>query len=203
MSATRILVAGVLGGVAMFIWGAVSHMALPLGGMGVSSLPDSVVPAMADAKMDERRIYFFPGLSDNASEAEQKAWSERYAAGPRGVVVYDPQAGVRAMSGSMFGAELLSSILACVILACVLSRLECCGRDKVVLATLLGVFAWLSVHVSYWSWYRFPDSYTFAALLEQGIGALVAGAVITLALGRKEPTVDELLDRIRAERAGA
>jgi len=199
----RIVIAGIVGGVGMFIWGAISHMALPIGEMGVAPLPDSVVPAMAQADMHERRMYLFPGMPNDASADAQKAWFDKYTAGPRGIVVFDNQPGVGAMSVSMLGMELLSNVLACLVLAFVLSRLECGAGDKIMIATLLGVFAWLSIEVSNWNWFRFPTAYTIGSLLDQGVGALVAGALITMALGRREPTVDEMVNRIRAERAGA
>jgi hypothetical protein len=35
----RIILAGVLGGIAMFIWTAIAHMALPLGEAGIGEIP--------------------------------------------------------------------------------------------------------------------------------------------------------------------
>jgi len=36
----RILVAGVLGGIAMFVWTSIAHMALPLGEAGIGEIPN-------------------------------------------------------------------------------------------------------------------------------------------------------------------
>ena len=36
----RILVAGVLGGIAMFVWTSIAHMALPLGEAGINKIPN-------------------------------------------------------------------------------------------------------------------------------------------------------------------
>ena len=36
----RVVIAAVVGGVVIFGWGAVSHMVLPLGTMGLSVMPD-------------------------------------------------------------------------------------------------------------------------------------------------------------------
>lgn len=52
------------------------------------------------------------------------------------------------------------------------------------LAALAGgvvVFVW-SISVSYWNWYKFPTSFTVAALIEQVIGWMLAGLVIALVL---------------------
>ena len=42
--------AGIVAGIAMFIWGAVSHMALPIGMMGIKMLPEesAVLSTLAD-----------------------------------------------------------------------------------------------------------------------------------------------------------
>ena len=46
----RTIVAGVAGGVMLFVWGAVSHMALGLGDTGIKVMPreDAVLTAMRD-----------------------------------------------------------------------------------------------------------------------------------------------------------
>jgi hypothetical protein len=36
----RILVAGVLGGIVMFVWTSIAHMALPLGEAGIGEIPN-------------------------------------------------------------------------------------------------------------------------------------------------------------------
>jgi hypothetical protein len=41
----RVLIAGVIGGVAMYIWSSLAHVALPLGQIGISPIPNE--PAVA------------------------------------------------------------------------------------------------------------------------------------------------------------
>jgi len=40
--------------------------------------------------------------------------------------------------------------------------------------------------VPYWNWYRFPASFALAALVEQLLGWLLAGAAMAWWLGRQE-----------------
>jgi hypothetical protein len=44
----RILLAGILGGIAMFLWSSVAHVMLPLGQTGIKEIPSeaSVLSAM-------------------------------------------------------------------------------------------------------------------------------------------------------------
>jgi hypothetical protein len=39
VSSIRIILAAIVGGVVVFIWGAVAHMILPIGDMGIRMLP--------------------------------------------------------------------------------------------------------------------------------------------------------------------
>jgi hypothetical protein len=43
----RVFVAGLLGGVVFFLWGAVAHMALPIGEHGHESRPPPKIPVLA------------------------------------------------------------------------------------------------------------------------------------------------------------
>jgi len=93
----RVFIAGLLGGVAMFIWGSVSHMALGLEESAVKDLPnEGPITAAMQVGIKEPGFYFFPGMEVNAKAtkeekaAAQKKWNEKYAAGPRGVVIFHP-----------------------------------------------------------------------------------------------------------------
>ena len=64
MTTTRIILAGVLGGIAMFIWTSIAHMALPLGHAGIKELPNeqAVLAALQTSVGDKTGLYLFPGL---------------------------------------------------------------------------------------------------------------------------------------------
>jgi len=48
----------------------------------------------------------------------------------------------------------------------------------VLIVALLGLFAWLSITVSYWNWYRFPSAYAVAEAIDQVGGWLCGGLVL-------------------------
>jgi hypothetical protein len=188
MSIGKIIAGSLVGGTVVFIWGAVSHMVLPTGDMGIKSLPNEAVllPQMKQA-IHERGFYFFPGMGEGEmSEADETAWKDKLRAGPRGAVIFDPSGG-EMMSPAQLGTELVSNILAASILALVLAKTRASRGGRVALAALLGVFAWMSIDVSYWNWYRFPTAFAAGAFIEQAVGWLLAGVVIALVLGRAQP----------------
>src|SRR6266571_5995004 len=98
--AKRVVLCALLGGLAMFLWSSLSHMATPLGAAGVWEIPrdreDAVLHAMHDG-IAEEGLYLFPGfgLAPGAprDEAAQKRWQGRYLTVPHGVLVYHPPGG--------------------------------------------------------------------------------------------------------------
>jgi hypothetical protein len=57
----KILLAGILGGTAMFIWTSIAHLVLPLGETGIQEIPNesAVLSAMQSNIGDQTGLYFF------------------------------------------------------------------------------------------------------------------------------------------------
>jgi hypothetical protein len=194
----RIFLAGVLGGIAMFIWTSIAHMVLPLGYAGVSEIPNesAVLAAMQTNIAAQTGLYIFPGfgLGANPSRAARseamKHMDEKLAQNPSGLLMYHP-AGSRNMKmgqllGIEFANELLQSILAVFLLG--LTRLFTFGA-RVGFVLVVGILAALATNVSYWNWYGFPCAYTVAYMSIQVIGFLCVGVVAALVLRKSAPPV--------------
>jgi hypothetical protein len=183
----RILLAGIIGGLIVFLWGAVSHMALPLGDMGMKTMPDEeVVISAMKSSLKESGLYFFPGMENhrNLSEREQKAWEAKYMAGPTGLLVYKAE-GSKPLSPNQLLTELITNILAALIAAFLLSQTSVSFAARVLSITLLGLFSWLSISASYWNWYHFPGDFTAAEGLDQVVGWFLGGlALAAMVKGR-------------------
>ena len=176
----RILVAGLAGGIVLFIWGAVSHMVLGVGEMGFKTIPNEVsVVSNLKANLSEPGMYIVPGMdmTRTPTAEEQAAWTAKYQEGPNALVIYQPT-GVAPFSPQQLGIELLSNILAAIVVALMLSWLVPSFSKRVALATLFGLGAWLSIDVSYWDWYRFPSEFITGELIEQVVGWFIAGLVM-------------------------
>lgn len=178
----RVIIAGIVGGLILFFWGAFSHMVLPLGEVGIKSMPNEA-PVMAAMKSNipEPGLYFYPGIEGghSSNEAEQAAWTEKYKAGPNGILVYHPTGG-DPMPPSMLITELVSNILASLVAAFVLSMTTWSFFGRVLGSALFGLVAWLSVDASYWNWYGFPTNYFLAQGVDQFVGWLFAGVGLAI-----------------------
>jgi hypothetical protein len=168
----RIIIAAAVGGLVMFIWGAVSHMLLPLGEMGIRELPNE--PAVRDAlglNVPEAGLYVFPGAGMTTDEAAA------LPPGPTGFLAYRPD-GTWEMSGATLGAEFAENVLAALLVAIVLSRTLGSVAARGGMAMLIGLAGWLSISASYWTWYGFPTEFTIGEGIGQAIGWLLTGLAI-------------------------
>lgn len=82
------------------------------------------------------------------------------------------------MMPRQLSSELLTNVLAGCIAAYVVSLTALPFGRRVLLVALLGVFAWLSITVSYGIWYRFPTAYVVGEAFDQIGGWLLGGLAI-------------------------
>lgn len=176
----RVVAGGLVAGIVVFFWGAVSHMALPIGEMGIRQIPgeDTVVGSMRDA-IKEPGFYFFPGrdMSKTPSEAEQKVLIEKINRGPTGILVIHPEGG-EMMSPRQLGTELATNVVSALLAALLLAQTRLGFVGRVLFVTGLGLFGFVISSVPFWNWYGFPVEFTCAQLLEKVIGWFLAGIVL-------------------------
>jgi hypothetical protein len=191
----RVFLAGVLGGIAMFIWTSIAHMFLPLGEAGIREIPNeqAVLGAMQSSIGDKTGLYIFPGLGvgPDATRAQKneamKGLGEKYAKNPSGILMYHPPGRALTMGrwlGIEFATELLESILAVFLLA--QTRIVSFG-GRVGFVTIAGILAAIATNVSYWNWYGFPCVYTASYMLIQFVGFICVGIVAALVLRKSPP----------------
>jgi hypothetical protein len=192
----KILLAGILGAVAMFIWTSIAHMALPLGEAGISEIPneEGVLTAMRSSIAEKSGLYFFPGLGVGPSATRQekneamKQEAAKMASGPSGLLLYNyarPFVFAKALTIE-FATELVESILVVFLLAQTVIA-SFAGRVGFVL--LAGILAAIATNVSYANWYGFPCLYTASYMFTQVIGFLCVGIVAALVLPKHAPGV--------------
>ena len=78
-----------------------------------------------------------------------------------------------------------SDTLAALALAFMLGVAVISFRRRMAIAAVASLFAWLSLLIPFWNWYRFPLDFTLAALVEQLVGWILAGAAMAWWLGRR------------------
>jgi len=176
----RVLLAGILAGIVVFVWSAIDHLVLPVGHMGVKTLPreEAVLSAMR-AEIPEGGLYVFPGMdmSHRPSPDEYKAYEAKYVAGPVGILVLT-RGGQPVMTARQLSSELFTDILAGLVAAFVISQTAVPFGRRVLIVMLLGLFGWLSISTSYRIWYGFPTAYVIGEGIDQVVSWLWGGVAI-------------------------
>jgi len=191
----RIILAGVLGAIAMFIWTAIAHMATPLGEAGIGEIPneEAVLSAMTSGMGTKKGLYMYPGmgLGPDATHAQQseamKDYEAKLAKNPSGLLMYHP-AGSRSMNMAKnltieFITQLIEALLVVALLA--QTRIVTFG-GRVGFVTVAGIFAAIATNVSYWNWWGFPATYTAPHMFIQIVGFFVLGLVAAFIFRKSE-----------------
>ncbi len=190
----KILLAGILGGIVMFIWTSIAHMLLPLGEAGISEIPNeqSVLAAMQTNIGEKSGLYFFPGPGVGPSATRQekneamKQEVAKMASGPSGLLIYNyarPFAFGKSLTVE-FATELIESILVVFLLA---QTLIGSFGGRVGFVFVAGILAAITTNVPYWNWYGFPCVYTASYMSIQIIGFFLVGIVAALVLRKSAP----------------
>lgn len=178
----RILLAGILGGIVMYVWTSIAHVATPLGETGISTLPKeaAAMSALSASIGDGHGLYLFPARMSGKSAGPNE--------GPMGFLVYRPHV-VYSLNPSNLAVEFVTELVEAIIAALLLSFAALSGYlSRAGFVTLVGITAAICTNVPYWNWYGFPTRYTLATAFIEIVGYLVAGLVIAWLLPAKQAT---------------
>ena len=149
----RIVIASLVGGFVIFMWGAIAHTAFPLGTMGIRQIPDEgfVVVALRNS-VTEKGLYFVPGrdMTKSMTPKEEKDWEEKLKTGPTGLLLVNP-AGGEAMSLKQLGTEFATNVVAALVGAFLISRVVGSYFSRAFFSMLVGIPSWLSISRPYWN----------------------------------------------------
>lgn len=182
---TRILLAGLLGGLAIFLWEGLAHMALPLGEAGFRVLPDEPgFSRLVKEQFKDAGLYIFPapefrpGMSPVDRQKAIDAAMARSEVGPTGLLLVHP-GGRAEVTAAQFGVQVIADILGMLVAAWLLwiASLRRYGA-RVLFVTALALFPILQAYIPYWNWYGFPTSFTAAAGITNFVGCLIGGLVV-------------------------
>ncbi len=181
----RILLAGILGGVALFFWEFAAHMGLPLGEAGMSALPNEAAVTASFKEVKADGLYFFPGggyRSDMTSAEKQQAMEKAQAmmasGSPGGLLLLHP-GGMKGMTGGQLGTQFAADVVSMLLAAFVVAQLGAVSFGARLLVTiLLAALPALRSHIPLWNWYGFPGAYTSAQITIDVVGFAIGGAIV-------------------------
>jgi hypothetical protein len=171
--AKQILLAGILGGLALFMWGGAAHMALGLGTVGIQTVPQQqVVMDTLKTAVPQSGFYFFPEADKSGKVAADRV------GGPYGIMIYHASGAGGAMTGQLVNEVILNIVMA-LFAAYLLSKASQLRGyiSRVGFVTLIGIMVGAMTHVQYWNWFGFPLNYTVSYIFIDLIGFLIVGLI--------------------------
>jgi hypothetical protein len=193
----RILLAALLGGLALFAWESVAHLMTPLGEMGFKTLDDeaTVLPVLKTTVHDSG-FYFFPapqyraGMSSAEKSAAMDAAMQKYQQGPSGMILI-LRNGATAMTPQQLLTQFVADLVAMLIAAILLAQLGpgVSFARKLSLFALLALFPTLRMGVPWVNWYHFPNSLFAAQFIVDFAGFLIAGLIVAKLVQSRSKTM--------------
>jgi hypothetical protein len=180
----RIILAGLAGAVAMFVWTAIAHMETPLGRVGFSQMPNepAVLKTMNESIGPAGALYMFPWVDPKDPNMMEK-FQKLEAANPSGLLLYHPanHRGGGDMT-PLLVKEFVKQLVQALIAAWIVSMVAASYLGRVSVVAGIGISAAIATNVSYWNWYGFPADFTAAAIVIEIVSAIVAGLAIAAVL---------------------
>lgn len=191
--AKRVLLAGILGGILMFLWGGLWHDQLPTAFAGLRSLPaEQAVVSVLKANVTEPGMYLFPGFGvpDDAPFAQKKAAMQNLEknppGGPQGVLIYDPVG--TGLSAKMLATEATTNIVQALLVAFLLAQVALRRfSSRLGFAFVVGLLASITTNISLWNFYRFPTNWIESQIAFLIIGYFLVGIVVAAIVKRGTP----------------
>ena len=186
----RIMLAGLIGGIANFMTGFVLHQS-GLHDLKVSSFKDEkAVAAVLEENASGPGFYFLPypdttGLSaEDAAKARQAAIEEI----PKGMFV---TGAVRPDGGKPMTESIILQFMTCCLCSFALAALLCAMGKKsfgrrLGISVILALFGFTAFMVPFWTWYGYPGAFILVELIDAVVLWGVTGSVIALLFRRFE-----------------
>jgi len=178
---TRTIVTIIIGTLLLFIWNAISWMALPFHSQSLNTIPDGALQnETLQQSMPESGVYHYPGLpEDNSPETIAKI-ENQLSKGPRITLMVYKNEPTKLFDPSTFVYSLFINLLTTVIAFLLVSRIQTKSFMSILGASILiGLVSVLVSDVAQMNWFMFTLDYTIANAIDK----LVAFALLGLLFG--------------------
>jgi hypothetical protein len=185
----NILIAGIVGGIMLFVWGFLVNVVIPLHTPSLHSMPneDAVVDLLRST-LSTPGVYVFPAMPTDNQKTSMDTYTQKYTRGPLGMIIYYPHGADPIMPSQMI-IGLIISIISSFFAAWFLSRSTAAASPyltRVIYLGMLGVFVSFFVYLSSWNWFFYPLDHTTANIADSILGWLFAGLGIAAIIKPKE-----------------
>lgn len=172
----------------LFIWNAISWMALPFHSQSLNTLPDQVVKftELSSIKLEEG-VYHYPGLPEDSRPETMEGLQQKLQNGPRiPLMVFKPGPS-ELFNPNDFLLSLLLNLSTVGVVLIILISLKSSGlKQTLALCVLLAVLIASMSDLALMNWYRLPWSFVWPGLLDHVIGLILAGWILHIVYLKKQ-----------------
>ena len=179
----RTAVAGVVGGLVLFLWSFLSWVVLPIHTPTIKQLPqEDTVMSMMRANMPDKGVYYFPQISPSAAKdpAAVEAWTAKYARGPIGFIVYSPEGGAPMEPLTLVVSFILE--IAAALFGIWFFRRSTAARSgyfsQAAFFGAIGTLICVAVYLQEWLHMKYPLAYSLAFCADAAFGWFLMGLAI-------------------------
>lgn len=164
----RKLISVFCGTLILFIWNAISWMALPFHGNSLKNIPESAIDTeVLKEKMSEDGVYHFPGLPKEGGYQHLNSIQEQLEKGPRITLMVYKQGPTELFKPKTFIINLFFNFVSVALLLIIVERLKNKSFKK-ILSTLLLIALLIGFMSDFpqMNWYMFPFTYSIIEVLD-------------------------------------
>lgn len=167
----KLILGGVLGGIILFIWSALSWMVLPWHMKTLQSFKDdNAVSQILTANSTQSGMYMLPSPQMKTSQATPSQGPVMFAA-----VRLE---GMPSMVREMIIQFIIQIVAAFLVTWLVMKTAGLSYLGRVGFVIVFALTAGIVTDLPYWNWFSFDTSYTLVALADLMVGWFLAGLVI-------------------------
>ncbi len=196
----RIAIAGVAGGIVVFIWSFVSWMFIPWHQMEQLPGESAIAEAMRKAEVPSG-AYFLPYVDQKAltamtpedRKAAEDAWEEAHRRGPVALIMYESE-GSSPMPIMGFITGIILDVVIAAIAAFLLSMAAPAIPSfvgRVLFIVLLGFYTAVGSNLMDWNWMNYPLGFSLQLAGDSIVTSLLLGLVLAVIIKPESSVVDE------------
>jgi len=185
---TRTILSLVIGTIVLFVWNAVSWMALPFHTTSLKNIPEEMINQAAFKEaMPESGVYHFPGMHASSDEEEMQKIEAVLAEGPRIPLMVYVNKSTKLFDPMTFLQSLLVNFLTVLLTYLLIARISKKDKSSILLSALgIGVVAVLVSDLSQKVWFMFPWGYTLVNAMDKVVAFSLLGLVFAFYTFRKQ-----------------
>lgn len=176
----KVLIGGLVGGVALFVWQYAAWMMLDLHRLDVEPQLANETAVIEALEGEAHGVYWIPGMSqDTEPESEAyKLWESKHQRGPLAFIVYQPEGGEAMPPRTMIIGALISILGALMISWMLRGAAISSYLGRVAFVTGFGIVLAILVDAQMWNWMHYPIDWVKGYALDRIGGMAVLGILL-------------------------